>query len=115
MRTKLIIRLSLAFLVYNVLAVRHADAAAGEAFTSSSAKCPSQSKVWREAELVEIAIRELERRGDTVDRTSVEFKIGQEGCKLVVGGSDVPPRPGGHFAVIVSAETGKVIDFLPGL
>jgi hypothetical protein len=84
-------------------------------FSSSGSACPTQQRIWTDAHLTELAINEVERRGGHVDRGRAEIRFGQEACKLVVVVSEVPARPGGHFSVIVSAENGKVLEFVPGL
>src|SRR5262245_8361264 len=83
-------------------------------FSFDRGECPGSSKEWKASELRELAVAEGNKRGLKLDPSKLKFAITQRGCKLLVIASDLPARPGGHFNVFVSADSGQ-IEFVPGL
>src|ERR1700682_5627407 len=83
-------------------------------FSFDDKACPRSKKSWGTEELKALAIREGNKRGSKLDSKNSEFTITQNACNLLVMALDLPRRPGGHFGIVVSAESGEVTQFIPG-
>lgn len=66
-------------------------------------------------EVIGIVREEIKRRGgDPASTKTSQIRIKREGCDYVVYQVFRPKRPGGYIFVRID-ESGKVVDYLPGL
>jgi hypothetical protein len=76
--------------------------------------CSAKTLDLSREEIEKIAFAEFQRRGGVLRRGEFETKLKRYGCDWWVAVSLLPPRPGGHFTVVVDGLTGNVKTYIPG-